>query len=161
MSERKCVLSPCNQHRYYLKIPTGAEGRKAVVFYMCNPSTADHKVDDPTTKACIAFAKLWGYAYIEIVNLYSYRTPSPELLKSKGFPTHLISNAEYVYSVCRPGKLVICAWGTKVEKHVAEEQARKLTALGCELKCLGVSMDGHPKHPLYVKRTTPLIPYTL
>jgi hypothetical protein len=54
--------------------------------------------------------------------------------------------------------LVVCAWGT-LGSHMDQD----LTALGwiegvCRPMALGITRDGHPKHPLYVPYAAELMP---
>jgi hypothetical protein len=46
---------------------------------------------------------------------------------------------------------VVCAWGTH-GAHLGRgpEVEAMLRAAGHRLTCLGLSKDGHPKHPLYI-----------
>lgn len=57
--ERHAKISDCGKYRYSLSRRWGEirAGRPPIVFVMLNPSTADHTVDDPTIRRCIAFAK--------------------------------------------------------------------------------------------------------
>lgn len=46
-------------------------------YVMCNPSTADDVIDDPTIRRCIGFAKREGLAGIVVRNLWAYRATIP------------------------------------------------------------------------------------
>ena len=44
---------------------------------MLNPSTADATEDDPTIRACMAFAERWECGWLDVVNLYAFRATDP------------------------------------------------------------------------------------
>ncbi|HVB20926.1 MAG TPA: DUF1643 domain-containing protein [Ktedonobacteraceae bacterium] len=52
---------------------------------------------------------------------------------------------------------VVAAWGTKGTLFERDKQVLKLTAHWQNIHCLGVTKDGHPRHPLYVKGDVGLI----
>ena len=70
-TRKSATLSECGLYRYDLW-RTWATGPH-VTFVMCNPSTADAEIDDPTIRRCIGFAQEWGFAGLVVVNLYAYR----------------------------------------------------------------------------------------
>ncbi len=119
---------------------------------MLNPSTADADVDDPTIRRCITFAQDWGYAALEVVNLFAYRTPSPRMLFAHEDPVG-IGNAEHVLAAASSADVVIAAWGGA--------KGLTLPSLDRELHCLRVNKDGSPRHPLYVRSDTHPMPYPL
>jgi hypothetical protein len=49
-----------------------------VCFIGLNPSTADHLVDDPTVRRWMHFGRAWGFGGIVAVNLYPFRSSSPD-----------------------------------------------------------------------------------
>ena len=127
---------------------------KSVLFIMLNPSTADADVDDPTIRRCVAFAKRWNYERLEVLNLFAYRTKNPcELLKLTHNDDPVGHENQRWFDRCafdhgRCG-LIICAWGAH-GNHINQDE----TALGwiedAPRYALGVTKDGHPKHPLYL-----------
>lgn len=47
--------------------------------------------------------------------------------------------------------LIVAAWGTRVAAdQLADSVLRRLALLSRVPRCLGVTKDGHPRHPLYV-----------
>ena len=85
--KRRAVFSRCKTYRYSLERLWETETPvKRVVFIGLNPSTADHRVDDPTIRRCMGFAERWGYNALRVVNLFAYRTPYPEELKKAQDP---------------------------------------------------------------------------
>ena len=49
----------------------------AMVFLMCNPSTADEQHEDPTVRRCLDFARRNGFAALTVVNLFALRATDP------------------------------------------------------------------------------------
>lgn len=126
---------------------------------MLNPSTADASVDDPTVKACIAIASANGYGSIYVVNQYAYRATSPSDLWSALDPTGKL-NLRYVRRMMQSADTFVCAWGAQVKAAQRTQQIRNIAAeLSVPLYAFKRTEHGHPQHPLYIKRDTPLIRY--
>ena len=133
-----------------------------VLWILLNPSTADETHDDPTLRRAIAFSKAWGFGGLVFCNLFAYRATEPKAMKRHRDPVGLCNDSILVLQASKADR-VVCAWGT----HGAHrERARKVIALlqdkeemggrVPELWCLGTTKDGHPKHPLYLAKTTRL-----
>lgn len=148
------VISDCAKYRYWLERDKGSN---PLVFVMLNPSTADAELDDPTIRRCRRFAADNGYTGIVVVNLYAYRATKPKDLFLADNPIgqendNYISTAALINDVC-------CAWGANADKDRAAEVVRIIRAAGGIPRCLGVTKDGSPRHPLYVKADQKLINY--
>lgn len=130
--------------------------RQFVTFVMLNPSTADHRIDDPTIKACIRLARIWGFDGIRVVNLYAYRSSKPDVM----FAAERVDGRDIVgpdndraigkallqaYNTCAP---VIVAWGNNGAAGREGWLIREAERLGVQLQCLGTTQSGAPKHPL-------------
>ena len=81
MSDNTCAMgtariSRCKRYRYELT-RTWDEAAGTCAFVCLNPSTADARVDDPTLRRCIGFAKSWGYGRVVMLNAYAYRATDP------------------------------------------------------------------------------------
>lgn len=159
--EKMAMISPDGLYRYWL-------GRRwsdgpLMVFIMLNPSTADGRVDDPTIRRCIGFARREGCGGVEVVNLYALRATKPMHLlhhPDPEGPDNPLSWAQTLYPDLRGAgepSLVVAAWGAFSDPDLPESQALK----GCSvrLQCLGTTKSGAPRHPLYVKADQKLIPF--
>lgn len=155
MTVTTALLSPDGQYRYRLG-RTWGEGPRAT-FVMLNPSTADATTDDATIRRCIGFARDWGMAGLDVVNLYALRSRDPRKLWDHEDPVgpdndaHL---ADIALKATRSSWPVVAAWGT----HAKPARVTHLRALpGMQrLLHLGITKGGAPRHPLYVaKATTP------
>lgn len=127
---------------------------KSCVFIMLNPSTADGAQDDPTIRRCVGFASAFGYDRLEVLNLFAYRATNPkELLElnDSDDPVGPSNRAafDHVLDGAFPVGTIICAWGCH-GAHLGQDE----TALGWigdrKRFALGLTKDGHPKHPLYL-----------
>jgi hypothetical protein len=158
---KTAFISDCGLYRYRLTREWGTGGR--LPFIMLNPSTADANVDDPTIRRCMSFAKREGAGGIIVANLFGYRTPSPkELWKVSPLQRHGLHNEHAIYDVAKEAEEsnmpVVCAWGAGAG-DAARFTIGWLQARGAKLRCLGVTREGHPRHPLYVKGDQPLIQF--
>jgi hypothetical protein len=130
-----------------------------VVFVMLNPSTADAFKVDPTISKCCQFAKLWGADVLEVVNLFSFRSPHPKVLKAAEHRGCGLTNDEAILEAVTGADRVVAAWGAGGELGGRAKVVRDmLLDHGHRLEHLGLTQDGHPKHPL--ARGRHLIPLT-
>lgn len=122
---------------------------------MLNPNTADAECDDPTIRRCIRFAQSWGCGSVEIVNLFAYRTPDPCALLHAADPTGP-DNDHYLIQAIDRAHTIVVAWGTHGSLLDRNRFVLDLLAAREQAFCLGLTKNGHPRHPLYVKGTVPL-----
>lgn len=155
--EKSAKLSPCGHFRYRLGRRWG-EG-DVLVFVMLNPSTADHRDDDATIRRCIGFATRSGYAAIDVVNLYAYRTRSPRELQASGYNAGP-ENDLHILDAVTQGACVCVAWGRNARDP---SRRRHVLALldraGVNPMALGLTREGLPRHPLMLRNTCELVPY--
>ena len=151
----EAVISDDGRYRYVLRrFLDSLTGVGALLFVMLNPSTADAETDDATIRRCRGFAAEGGYAGFTVVNLYAFRATTPNDLWLADDPIgpenddHLVRELEG-----RTGP-VVCAWG--VHAKAARVQRFVDLAGGAKLQCLGRTLDGSPRHPLYLRRGTAL-----
>ena len=157
---RAATFSPCNLYRYSLtrKWSNGA----LLTFVMLNPSTADHEIDDPTIRRCIAFAKRESCGAVNVVNLFGLRATDPRELAKASDP-HGPGNFDALQETLRESKghgSVICAWGAnKSARPAAFNFIGLCGVVGIRVWCLGKTSDGSPRHPLYVKGDQPFVAF--
>lgn len=120
-----------------------------VVFIGLNPSTATEYENDPTITRCARYAYNWGYSGIIMLNIFGYRSTDPKGLLDIADPIGP-DNDIYINKEVRSSKLVIAAWGNNGKLNNRSDQVREMLK-GCMLKCLGVTKENEPKHPLYLK----------
>lgn len=125
-----------------------------VTFIMCNPSTADGLVDDPTIRRCISFAQDWAFGSLSVVNLFAYRSPSPHDLLTAADPIGPLNDA-YLVEAAAQSACLIAAWGCHgCYRERDREVMGLLSPYADRLFCLGTNQDGTPKHPLYIRKGT-------
>lgn len=151
---RSAVVSPDRSYRYLLTRHWGSGPR--ALFVGLNPSTADATVDDASTRRMVGFARSAGCGSLALVNLYAWRSTSPAVLHHVADPIGP-DNDSWITGSAGAADLVLAAWGTHATPGRA---ATVLQLLGCAtVWCLGLTRDGHPRHPLYVPARTPLVVY--
>jgi hypothetical protein len=128
---------------------------------MLNPSIADDRIDDPTIRKCIGFATRLGYGRMYVVNLFSVRATDPQELRHR--VGRVLSNIAAVRSRLEVADAVVFAWGASILHAPPDPRTRALRwlaeasdELDVEPWCLGVSKEGHPRHPLMLPYTTKL-----
>lgn len=142
--ERSATLSACRTYRYVLW-RCWARGKYAM-FIGLNPSTADEKIDDPTVKRCISFARSWGYGSLCMTNLFAYRATAPAVMKLAADPVG--SKNDHALTTLAPGAgVVVAAWGTHGTYRGRDQSVCLLVP---DLHCLRLTKDGYPSHPLYL-----------
>jgi hypothetical protein len=153
--------SPCRRYRYALT-RTWDSARPSAVFVMLNPSTADAWTPDPTIRRCIGYAKHWQAGGLTVLNAFALRSPNPVALKG-GQPVGP-DNDRVIAAVLAAGGPgpVIVAWGsdeTLVRTGRDLAVLDLLHAAGVTPRCLGLTKEGYPRHPLYLRRDADPVPY--
>jgi hypothetical protein len=125
------------------------------MFIGLNPSTADETLDDPTIRRCIGYAKAWGYGALCMTNLFAWRATDPHEMKAAYSPVGLFNDV-YLKQCAEGAGVVVAAWGVH-----GEHQHRNIVVMEMltGLACLGVTKNGYPKHPLYLRKDLKPIPY--
>lgn len=152
------LFSPCRRWRYLLWRRWDHD-KGICAFIGLNPSTADETEDDPTIRRCIRFAKDWGYGSLWMLNAYAFRATDPHVMKAQGANALGPLNNEYIAQTVALCGMVVAGWGTHC--HPAREQAiaEIVNASNRPLYCLGLTKDGHPRHPLYLRADAEPLPW--
>ena len=149
------MFDKSGKYRYRLR-RIWDESKPLVAFIMLNPSTADASANDPTIRRCIRFAHDWGYGGMIAVNLFAYRATLPRTLKRARRPVGP-ENDDYLLQTHEDAALTVFAWGVH---GVWRERDREVIDLLGEGFCLGVTKDGIPRHPLYLRKTCAPSPFS-
>jgi len=129
-------------------------------FCMLNPSTGDETELDPTLRRCIGFARSWGCGGIEVVNLFAFVSSDPKALLTHPDPVGDGNNPAIIDAIKRSG-LVVFGWGAFPERSDRVlEVAELIDSIGIQPMCLGTTASGAPRHPLYLRKTAELFPWT-
>jgi hypothetical protein len=159
--EPPAEFSDDRRFRYVLR-RRWAPGPAFVVIGL-NPSTADETNDDPTIRRCIGFARREGCGAYVMLNLFAARSPDPAILRVPN-PWDVIGpgNDAAIDREARKAGRVVAAWGNTDARLHAKRIDRVLALLilaDVRVMCLGVTKDGHPRHPLYLRADAPLVDY--
>ena len=146
------IYSDCERYRYVLTRVWDPGGRKAL-FVMLNPSTATEVQNDPTVERCERRARTLGFGGFRVCNIFAWRETDPKIMRGAADPVGPANDAA-IRESCLWADTIICAWGTHgahLDRGPAVE--RLMRATGRPLTHLGLTRDGHPKHPLYIGYT--------
>ncbi len=146
------VYSDCECYRYSLTRIWDVAGRKAL-FVMLNPSTATEVQNDPTVERCERRARALGFGAFQVTNIFAWRDTDPRKMRAAIDPVGPENDAAILAGVNWADQ-IITAWGTHgahLDRGPAVE--RLLRGTGRPLFHLGLTKDGHPKHPLYIAYT--------
>jgi hypothetical protein len=143
------VYSPCERYRYTLTRVWDAGGPKAL-FVMLNPSTATEAQNDPTVERCERRARALGYGAMQVTNIFAWRDTDPRAMRAAADPIGPANDAA-IRDGAGWADTIVAAWGTH-GAHLARGAAveRLLRDTRRAVHHLGLTQDGHPRHPLYV-----------
>ncbi len=141
----EALYSPCERYRYGLSRIWDPSGG-LVLFVMLNPSTATETRNDPTIERCERRARAMGLGGLRIANLFGLRATRPQDLKVAADPVGA-QNAEILREWGQGAALIIAGWGVH-GAHLG--RGRAVAREMPDLWHLGLTKDGHPRHPLYV-----------
>lgn len=159
---RSAILSQDGVYRYSLARWWDASLPRDL-WLMCNPSTANHEIDDATIRRCTGFSRRNGSGGFVVVNAYGYRATKPAAMWAAAADgTDIIGpgNDGWIaaHLTTEFGRVIV-AWG----QHPKPGRVRAVLALiadaGREPLCLGTTKDGHPRHPLMLRNDAQLQPW--
>lgn len=140
-------FSPDRLYRYML-LRRWDSSRPTAMFVGLNPSTADETLDDPTIRRCIRYAKDWGYGALLMGNIYALRSTDPKGLNAVEHPTGPDNDA-WLEKMGRSAGIVVAAWGAW--PGPVKSRPQRVAELFEKLHALGLTANGEPRHPLYMK----------
>lgn len=132
---------------------------KSMCIIMLNPSTANATEDDPTIRRCVSFAQKNECGKLIVVNLFAIISSDPKRLLEP-FPIGR-ANDLFIVEAALAADIVVVAWGA-FPKYIRDRDQEILGTLkkqGVKTFCLGLTKEGFPRHPLYVKKSQELIEY--
>lgn len=152
-------FSADGRYRYWL---TRAWAPSPWLNFIClNPSTADAKTDDATVRKLRAFAQRWGFGGLFLTNLFAYRSTDPRGLRAADDPVGP-DNDRWVATVASQASTIVVAWGASCERARALRVLTLLDSIRVQpaaVGCLGLTKDGQPRHPLYMRGDTAIRPF--
>lgn len=141
-------------------------GNNPLVCVGINPSTAVPDDLDRTVNRVTRFASSNGFDSWTMLNVYPQIATDPDNIEFQLDLDLKTENERHVAAVLAGRRLtVLAAWGDTIDsrdflKPVLADLLKVMTAHDCEWVNLGtLTKRGHPRHPLYVAGTTPLVPF--
>lgn len=155
VEEGEATFSSDGRYRYMLSRRWGPG--PLWVWIMLNPSTADADKLDPTCRRCASFTRAGGGGGMVVVNLFALRATNPKALVREVDPVGPENDAAILHAA-QEAHTVVCAWGAH---RTTPPRAQAVLSLlrGIPLWCLGVTVDGSPRHPLYVPAAQHFMPW--
>lgn len=142
------AYSDCGAYRYCLSRRWAPGG--IVNFIMLNPSVADEHRNDPTVERCERRARMLGFGGFSVTNIFAWRDTDPHAMRRATAPEGP-ENDGILLTEARRAQQVIAAWGTHGAHRARGSQAEALLReAAIPMFHLGLSKQGHPRHPLYV-----------
>ena len=149
-----------SEYRYIL----GTKGEKPLICIGINPSTAAPDDLDNTLKSVERIALANGYDSFIMFNVYAQRATNPDDMERAC--NHLLHEEnmkafEYILGLSESPS-IWAAWGNIIEKRpYLPDCVRSMIELGKQHQATWysagkISKKGHPHHPLYLKKDTPL-----
>ena len=150
------LYSECLSYRYGLWRRWGDGGE--VLYIMLNPSTATELANDPTIERCQRRAVQLGFGAMRIANLFGRRATRPEDLRRAADPVGG-DNDDVLRDWAARSDMILAAWGV----HGAHKGRAQVVAgwLKGDVRHLGLTKQGHPRHPLYVSYKIAPTPWPL
>lgn len=156
-TEKTAAISDDEIYRWSLTRVVEPGNDRPLVVCGLNPSMADAVKNDNTIKKEIGFARRWSLGWLVKVNLFGFRTKSPDVMFSArrggvdivGASNDVAIRAAAALAVRLDGRSMV-AWGGNAKR--CPERVRDVVAMlgDVPLWCLGVNDDGSPEHPLYI-----------
>lgn len=157
----KAVISACGTYRYtlYRRVPdVPCRWIRRILFIMLNPSTADAKKEDPTSRKCMHYSRRELFTDMTLVNLFAFRSPHPTVLwkaRKDGLDIIGPENDRYLDEQIKLHSglqnRIVVAFGAHPK---AKERAGLVLGRIPNMYCLGLSQDGYPRHPLMLPNAT-------
>lgn len=143
------IYSDCERYRYALTRAWDTAGTK-IHFVMLNPSTATEVQNDPTVERCERRARALGHGGFRVTNIFAWRDTDPRKMRAAADPVGP-ANDDTILDAVGWADQTVCAWGTHGAHLGRGPQIEMLLRqTKTDLFHLGLSKDGHPKHPLYI-----------
>ena len=154
-----------SEYRYIL----GTRGERPLICIGINPSTAAPDNLDNTLKSVELVALHNGYDSFIMFNVYAQRATDPDDMELTYNPELHRENMrafDYALSLDRAGAPAVwAAWGTIIEKRdYLPDCVRDMIHIGAARHAVWYSAGkrskkGHPHHPLYLRKDSPLEPF--
>jgi hypothetical protein len=154
------IISDCGAYRYRLERDGPGEGSTVII--MVNPSTADATADDATIRKLKGFGERHGWGRLIVGNLFAYRATDVRELAKAGDPIGP-ENDEHLEAMMEDASRIVAAWGpvAKVPRALRDRWKQVCWMMPVQPLSIGLPAKcGHPKHPLMLAYSEPLLPWS-
>lgn len=154
--EASALVSEDKKYRYILERRWDPSLPRMVLIGL-NPSVADGFIDDRTVRRCLDFARREKCGALLMLNLFAFRSTDPRVLRLQDDPVGPENDENLRLHATRP-ELFVAAWGAPAAWARPRIKAVEaiFKAQGRRLYCFGTTLEGYPRHPLYLGSSTPL-----
>ena len=147
-------------YRYVL----GTRGERPLICVGLNPSTAAPGALDNTLKSVQRVAAHNGYDSFLMMNLYPQRATRPCDMDPAACAFLHAQNLRAFHRLLEQTRAVWAAWGAVIRTRgyldaCARDFLRAGRQAGAQWLAAGLSKEGHPRHPLYLRKDTVLEPF--
>lgn len=159
VDERTAIFSPCNKYRYVLTRRWDSRLPMALLIGL-NPSDATDTKNDPTITRIVDLLRYQEYGGFYMMNLFAYKTPYPGNLKTAGDLQG--ENDKYIAEYASKASKVIFCWGAFGVMSMYDVFLNRVLLMiekFPDARCFGYTAAGHPRHPLFLKKRTPLVKF--
>lgn len=158
----RAIISDCGLYRYLLECDFLLPG-PTIAFGLHNPSTATAEQDDPTWRRGRGYASEWRAGKVIYANPWAGRATKPDDLWKMTDPVGPMNDfhiTRIAREVNETGGFFVFAWGAvSPPRHLRHAVTSRLhdfdklvRAQGCDVRALGLTKDGQPRHPLYLRK---------
>ena len=157
------AFSDCGRYRHALGRDLTAPGAtpRSILFVGLNPSVASGEVSDPTCHREYTFARDWGYNRYLKANILDWRAMAPRDIPRDPQIACSPDNLPTLARLAAEAETLVMASGNVAPVHggCLAEALACLRDTGKPIYCLGQTKSGAARHPLYLRRDTPLQPF--
>jgi len=98
------------------------------------------------------FSAIWGYGGLCVVNLFAFNSTNPKTLLQISDPIGS-KNDYWIKKLANDARIIVAIWGIKGSLLNRDKQVMQNFPI---IYCLGMTKNGLPKHPLYLKKNAKL-----
>lgn len=145
----------------------GTVGENPLVCFGINPSTAAPNAPDRTVGRVTRFAADNGFDSWTMLNVYPQVSTDPKGLHLDHDDELKAENQRHITTIVQGRPTLLAAWGSLVDSRpylrmLLRDILQITMAAGAQWVSLGEpTKDGHPRHPLYLRADTPLVPFDM
>jgi hypothetical protein len=150
MSE--CLFSEDRRYRYLLIHRWGDQApERPCLWIALNPSLADEVRLDRTLIRIRGFSATAGFNTLYVMNLFAFVASHPQALRQEPNPIG-DENDHYLLEFLDKISSIFVAWGTEGRFRDRDVEVMKFLQ-GRSPRCLGLTKNGQPRHPLYITKS--------